>query len=207
MHIHARVLCLILFISFPAALAQEVAAIHEDTTSAEPSARVAPDENPSQDVGSVKIRRSYVIPAFEIVGFNFALNRFDKRFLPDPETFDVNRSTIRRNLKTKWVVDADPFAVNQFLHPYHGSIYHTTARSTGLRYWEAAIYTVLGSALWEVAGETEPPSINDQVASGVGGSFFGEALFRMANLTLGKQKHPAVLADSLCDRNLSDDEL
>jgi len=101
-------------------------------------------------------------------------------------TFDVSSATIRRNLKGPWVVDNDPFSVNQFLHlhPYHGSIYHTTARSAALGYWESALYTFLGSALWEIAGETEPPSKNDHIARGIVGSFFGEALFRMASWTL-----------------------
>jgi hypothetical protein len=36
--------------------------------------------------------------------------------------------------------------------------------------------------LWETAGETTPPSINDQIASGIGGAFLGEPLFRMASL-------------------------
>jgi hypothetical protein len=47
-------------------------------------------------------------------------------------------------------------------------------------------YTVAGSALWEVAGETTPPSRNDQVASGIAGGFLGESLLRMANLVLEK---------------------
>jgi hypothetical protein len=133
-----------------------------------------------------RTRKSYVIPAFEIIGFNFGLNRFDKRFLNDPETFDVTWSSIRRNLEGPWVVDSDPFRVNQFLHPYQGGIYHTAARSAGLGYWASAGYTFVGSALWEIAGETQPPSSNDQIASGIGGTFFGEALFRMASLTLEK---------------------
>ena len=29
-----------------------------------------------------------------------------------------------------------------------------------------------------------PPSVNDLIASGIGGSFFGEPLFRMASLLL-----------------------
>jgi hypothetical protein len=37
---------------------------------------------------------------------------------------------------------------------------------------------------WEVAGETTQPSWNDQIASGVGGSFLGESLYRMASLLL-----------------------
>jgi hypothetical protein len=42
----------------------------------------------------------------------------------------------------------------------------------------------VGSFLWETGGETTHPSINDQIASGIGGSFMGEALFRMASLVL-----------------------
>ena len=58
------------------------------------------------------------------------------------------------------------------------------ARSAGLGYWESLGYTFAGSALWEIAGETTPPSINDQITTGIGGAFLGEALFRMASLML-----------------------
>ena len=63
-------------------------------------------------------------------------------------------------------------------------MYHGFARSAGLNYWESLLYTNVGSFLWETGGETTDPSINDQIASGIGGSFFGEALFRMASLVL-----------------------
>ena len=62
------------------------------------------------------------------MGFDFALNRFNQRYI-DRESFNVSWSSVRRNLKSKWVVDNDEFATNQFLHPYQGSIYHTAARS------------------------------------------------------------------------------
>jgi hypothetical protein len=74
--------------------------------------------------------------------------------------------------------------MNQFMHPYQGSIYQGFARSAGLNFWESFLYTNVGSFLWETGGETTHPSINDQIASGIGGSFFGEALFRMASLVL-----------------------
>jgi len=137
----------------------------------------------ADDSNSGEAKENYIIPALEIVGFDFALNRFNRRYI-DRESFNVSWSSVRRNLKSKWVVDNDEFATNQFLHPYQGSIYHTAARSAGLNYWTSAIYTFAGSALWEIAGETTRPSRNDQIASGIGGSFFGEPLFRMANLTL-----------------------
>jgi hypothetical protein len=175
---------LAIVLTIPAAHAQEpAAALPQDSPPAVQDPGPTPTAEPSQ-LDPDRTKKSYFIPALEIVGFNFALNRFDKRFLEDTETFNVSASTIRRNLKGPWVVDNDPFSVNQFLHPYHGSIYHTTARSAGLNYWQSAIYTFLGSALWEIAGETEPPSKNDQIASGIAGSFFGEALFRMSSLTL-----------------------
>jgi hypothetical protein len=38
--------------------------------------------------------------------------------------------------------------------------------------------------VWEIAGETTPPSRNDQITTSFGGAFLGEALYRMANLVL-----------------------
>jgi hypothetical protein len=92
--------------------------------------------------------------------------------------------SIRTNLRSSWAADNDPYKVNQFAHPYQGSMYHGFARSAGLSYWESAAYTFGGSALWEIAGEKTRPAKNDQIASGIAGSFLGEALFRMSSLVL-----------------------
>ena len=96
----------------------------------------------------------------------------------------VTTATIRRNLHSSWGTDRDPFNVNQLGHPYQGAMYHGFARSAGLGYWESAGYAFAGSVVWEIAGEATKPSRNDQVASGIGGTFLGEALFRMSNLVL-----------------------
>jgi len=127
--------------------------------------------------------KSYAIPAAEIVGFDFLVNQFDRRYLECCD-FESNIHTIRRNLRSSWVVDRDPFLVNQLGHPYQGSMYHGFARASGLGFWESLGYTFAGSAFWEIAGEATPPSRNDQIATGIGGAFFGEALFRMSNLVL-----------------------
>jgi len=127
--------------------------------------------------------RSHFVPAAGIVGFDFLLNRFDY-YVIGKEDFDVSFSTLRRNLTGKWVFDDDPFVINQFGHPYQGSMYHGFARSAGLEYPTSLVYTLLGSLFWETAGETTEPSINDQFTTGFGGSFLGEALFRLASLTL-----------------------
>lgn len=48
----------------------------------------------------------------------------------------------------------------------------------------------MGSFLWELGDETTDPSINDQVASRISGTFFGEVLFRMAGLLLEGHERP-----------------
>jgi hypothetical protein len=134
------------------------------------------------------IRKNHFVPIFDIVAFDFLLNRFNHRFI-DPGTYAVDMTSIRRNAKSRWVLDSDPFSINQFLHPYQGSMYHGFARSAGLNYWESVAYTFAGSALWEIAGETTLPSRNDQIATGIGGTFLGEPLFRLASRVLERTDH------------------
>ena len=150
---------------------------------ADTSARIPSDDARARDAAArIDANKSYAIPALEIVGFEVLLNQFDRHVLGDD--FASNASTIRHNLHSSWVEDRDPFQVNQLGHPYAGSMYQGFARSAGLNYWEALGYTFAGSALWEIAGERSPPSRNDQINTGIGGSFLGEILFRLANLTL-----------------------
>ncbi len=142
----------------------------------------------------IEIKKSYAIPALEIVGFDFLLNRFN-RYHDGGSDYNVTGSSIRRNLRSAWITDNDPFKINQLGHPYQGSMYHGFARSAGLNYWEALGYTFVGSAAWEIAGETTRPAKNDQIATGIGGSFLGEALFRMASLVLEKGEGPMFLRE------------
>jgi hypothetical protein len=130
----------------------------------------------------VEARKDYLVPAAEIIGFDLLLNQFNRHFI-GPE-YRTSWSSIKQNLRSSWVVENDPFKINQLGHPYQGSMYHGFARSAGLNYWESSFYTFAGSVFWEVAGETTQPSWNDQIASGVGGSFLGESLYRMASLLL-----------------------
>ena len=127
--------------------------------------------------------RSYLVPVVDIIAFDYLLNQYN-RYLTDAPDYDVTDGSIERNFKGSWVYDSDPFDINQFGHPYQGGMYHGFARSAGLGYWTASLYTVLGSAAWEVLGETTPPSMNDQFTTGFGGSLLGEPLFRMASLLL-----------------------
>ena len=74
----------------------------------------------------------YGLAAFEIIGFEILLNQVNRHYLT-PE-YKSNLRSIRKNLRSGWVVDDDPFTTNQLGHPYAGSMYHGFARSAGLNF-------------------------------------------------------------------------
>jgi hypothetical protein len=127
--------------------------------------------------------KNYFLPVLEIVAMDAGIN-VAGRYVDDPAAFEVSSASIRRNLKSKWVIDDDPFEVNQIGHPYQGAMYHNIARSNGMNYWQSMAYTFAGSVFWEVFGETTTPSKNDQISTGIGGSFLGEPLHRISRLIL-----------------------
>ena len=160
--------------------------------SAEPGASTtatgfAPKKVHSWETGANK---SYLIPALEIPGFLVLLNIYDRNVYPDQtqdgkKVYSSTFSSTWEHLRDQnWVFDQDPFNINQFGHPYQGATMYGLARSTGLNFWESLAYSNAGSFLWKMAGETDPPSINDQITTGNAGSLLGEALFRMAGLVL-----------------------
>jgi hypothetical protein len=140
--------------------------------------------------------KSYALPAAEITGFVLVLNGSLRLACPNEmedgkKVYNTTPSTFWNNLThADWCLDTDAFRGNQLMHPYQGTVYHGFARSAGLSYWESAAYTFAGSVLWETAGETTRPSTNDQIASGIAGSFLGEPLFRMASLLLEGHSRP-----------------
>ena len=157
-----------------AAAAAEAASAPAGAASAAP-ATTTPDPQPTP---------AYRRAALEIVGFEVLLNRTNRYFGSQRDDYRVSAASIRRNLRSGWGTDRDPFEINQLGHPYQGAMYHGFARSAGLDYWQSLGYSCAGSALWEIAGEQTHPSRNDQVASGIGGTFLGEALYRMSSLVL-----------------------
>ena len=62
------------------------------------------------------VRKDYALPALEIIGFDTVLNRLNHRFIKGTNDYDVSVGSWRRNLKSSWVIDEDPFKINQFLH-------------------------------------------------------------------------------------------
>jgi hypothetical protein len=165
------------FLVLAGAIACEAAAQTEAPTAAPPLPAASQAADPPKD---------YLLPAMEIIGFDFLLNRVNRNIGSSRHDYAVTSESIRRNLHSSWGIDSDPFRTNQLGHPYQGSMYHGFARSAGFDYWHSLGYTFGGSVLWEIAGENTPPSRNDQISSGIGGSFLGEALYRMSSLLLEK---------------------
>jgi hypothetical protein len=149
---------------------------------AAPTAFNSSEPTPSVGWGTGEAR-SFWVPAIEIPSFQLLLNRFD-HYVVDADTYPAPWTNLHANLHRSWAIDNDKFSTNQFLHPYQGSIYQGLARSAGLDFWQASAYTFAGSVLWEESGENTAPSINDQIATGIGGNFLGEPLFRLASLLL-----------------------
>lgn len=86
--------------------------------------------------------RSYLLPAVEIPAYLFLLNQFDRHFTEPTAEYRTTGATFWQHVTDPhWVIDNDQFSVNQFLHPYGGSIYYGLARSAGLNFWESFLYS------------------------------------------------------------------
>lgn len=131
--------------------------------------------------------KRYVTAGVEVFGINTIVWGVNK-FLLKEDWADITPESWKRNLKSSFVFDNDPFETNQFLHPYHGSMYFNAARANGLTFWESVPYTVGGSLMWEYFGETTLPSKNDLIGTTMGGVALGEILFRLSNLVLDESK-------------------
>ena len=115
----------------------------------------------------------------EVTGINVGVQLFDRWAL----NFDFAQTTLnslKHNFTDGMVWDNDFFITNLFLHPYHGNLYFNAARTNGLTFWESAPYSLIGSAMWEFLGETEPPAINDIIATTCGGMAIGEMTHRLS---------------------------
>jgi hypothetical protein len=159
----------------------KTASAADSTVKPDPAAPVFSALEPNWGPG---YHKSYIIPALEIPAFLFLLNRYDRGVYGTAvygTTWESGWSHVRRGT---WKFDTDPFGMNMVNHPYMGSFNYGFARSAGLNYWESLGYTFAGSFVWETYGETGPPSSNDQFMTSFGGSFLGEALFRMASFAL-----------------------
>jgi hypothetical protein len=94
------------------------------------------------------------------------------------------RSWYENVFEVGFTYDDNHFNTNMFAHPFHGSLYYSAARTNGFNYWESIPFAIAGSFMWECCGETHPPSINDWIATSIGGTAIGEMTYRLSSTVL-----------------------
>jgi hypothetical protein len=132
---------------------------------------------------ALPVKKRYWQAAAEVTGINIGVQLFD-RYALNSDFAQTTLRTLKRNFTDGMVWDNDFFITNMFAHPYHGNLYFNAARTNGLSFWESAPYSLVGSAMWEFLGETEPPAINDIIATSCGGWAIGEMTHRLSHTIL-----------------------
>ena len=136
---------------------------------------------------SLRLTRRPWRAVVQAAGMNVGVWAFD-RFVMNEDFARISAKSIRHNFEHGFVWDNDQFSTNLFAHPYHGNLYFNSARSNGLSFWKSFPYAVGGSLMWEFLGETEPPAINDLLATSIGGTALGEVTHRLSQLVLDDSK-------------------
>jgi uncharacterized protein DUF3943 len=77
--------------------------------------------------------------------------------------------------------DNNTHVTNNVLHPFAGAAYYGLSRANGLGVGMSSLYTVISSLAWETAEWREKISINDMVATTIGGISAGEFLIQLGS--------------------------
>jgi hypothetical protein len=118
----------------------------------------------------------------QIIGLNGLIWFYDRYIREGGANpgFRIGFNSWRENLANGFEWDDNNFTTNQFAHPYHGSLYFNAARANGYDFWESIPWTFMGSWTWEYLFEVHHPSMNDWIATSVGGFTLGEMLHRLS---------------------------
>ena len=137
----------------------------------------------SDSTMALPVKKRYWQAAAEATGINVGVQLFD-RYALNSDFAQTTLNSLKRNFTDGMVWDNDYFITNLFAHPYHGNLYFNAARTNGLSFWESGAYALGGSLMWEFLGETEPPAINDVIATSCGGMAIGEMTHRLSRTIL-----------------------
>jgi len=135
---------------------------------------------------SQKSKKRYFKAAIEMTSLNLTIWLFNRYVIKEKWAY-VSWDSWRNNLKSGFSWDKDTYWTNLLGHPYHGGINYTVARANNLNVLESTLFTLFGSATWELFLESRgdkdnPPSRNDLITNTLGGLVIGELLFKAANL-------------------------
>lgn len=114
-----------------------------------------------------------------------SFNRFIRK---DPYSYISFKNFINHQRISAWQWDDNQFSTNQIDHPYHGQLYFNAFRSNGYNFYQSSLATLAGSYIWETAGETQAPSINDLVNTTFGGIILGEMTHRVSRNILARNR-------------------
>ena len=95
---------------------------------------------------------------------------------------NVGTQSWGHNLRQGFTWDNDCFLDDQLAHPYHGAMYHNSARASGYGFWSSFPFVAAGSAGWELFGENIQASLNDLITTTFGGMALGEVTYRLSGL-------------------------
>ncbi len=118
------------------------------------------------------------------------------------EDWDFNNETLEdykeRLFTTKQMRYDDNTIGMNWGHAYAGVLYYHSARNNGFSSKESFLVALAGSSIWEYFGENkEVVSINDQIATSVGGSVIGEVAYQISHMLIGKDTLAAKIVGSI----------
>jgi hypothetical protein len=184
-HGSAPVLVLALTVSLPA-----LSADGEVTREAKP-ALVPHAASPSEDtlrnvprdrqIGPGRNPPSYFRASLEVMGvLSIGVAQYWANAKTNSEDWDFPRWSDRFS-SAGVRFDNNTLVTNNVLHPLAGAAYYGLSRANGLSVPASALYTFAGSAAWEGTLEwREKVSINDMIATTIGGIAAGEFLIQLA---------------------------
>ena len=112
-------------------------------------------------------------------------NRFIRK---DPYSYITFKNFFSHLKLSAWKWDDNQFSTNQVDHPYHGQLYFNSFRSNGYNFYQSSLAAVAGSFIWETAGETQAPAINDFINTSFGGIILGEMTHRVSRNILARNR-------------------
>jgi hypothetical protein len=142
-----------------------------------------PEDGPRDAWG---VSRNYGWAAAEMLGINWVSSAYNE-YGRNGNFNQISPRSWWSNLKDGFTYDDNEFRTNQFVHSYNGSAYFNSARANGLNYWTSVAYATFGAFWWECCGETHPMSLNDMVATSMGGWTLGETWYRLSSEVLDNQ--------------------
>lgn len=114
---------------------------------------------------------------------------FNRFITKDPYSYISFKNFIDHQRISAWDWDDNQFTTNQIDHPYHGQIYFNAFRSNGYNFYQSSAATLVGSYIWETAGETQHPAINDLINTTFGGIILGEMTHRVSRNILARSRN------------------